>query len=326
MKAVRIHEFGDVDVLRWEDTPEPKLSPEQVLIKVDSAGVNYADLMQRRGGYPGPYPGADLPSTLGLEAAGSVVEVGANVTGITVGQRVMAMGPVSQAEYVAVNNNFVFPYPETLDPVQAGGTPIVFLTCYHLLKSRGEMQPGDTVLIQAGASGVGTVAIQLAKAWGARVIATASTQEKLDLTKSLGADININYTTNDFEVEVQEHTGGQGVELVLECVGGEVLEKSLRCVAPFGRLITYGNASGTPVSLPVADIFPTNRTVVGFSMGRSPRERLDHKAAMAELFPMISDGRVRLVVDQVLPMSRVAEAHRHLANRGTKGKVILTPE
>jgi NADPH2:quinone reductase len=113
MKAVRIHEFGDVDVLRWEEAPEPKPGPHHVLIKVESAGVNYADLMRRGGGYPGP----DLPSSLGLEAAGSVVEVGENVTGITVGQRVMAMGPGGQAEYVAVNGNFVFPYPETLDPV-----------------------------------------------------------------------------------------------------------------------------------------------------------------------------------------------------------------
>ena len=321
MKAVRIHEFGGLDVLRWEEAPEPRPSPNQVLIKVESAGVNYADLMRRSGGYPGP----DLPSSLGLEAAGSIVDVGEDVSGITVGQRVMAMGPGGQAEFVAVNSNFVFPYPETLDPVQAGGMPIVYLTSYHLLKSRGDMQPGDTVLVQAGASGVGTVVIQLAKAWGARVIATASTQEKLDLARSLGADVTINYTTHDFEAEVQEQTGGQGVELVLECVGGPVLEKSLRCVASYGRLITYGNASGTPASLPGSDIFASNRSVIGFSMGRTPLGRLDHKSAMAELFPMISSGKVRLIVDRVMPMAQVADAHRHLANRGTKGKVILTP-
>ncbi len=321
MKAVRINEFGDLDVLRWEDAPDPKPRASQVLIKVESAGVNYADLMRRAGGYPGP----DLPSSLGLEAAGSVVEVGGDVTGITVGQRVMAMGPGGQAEYVAVNSNFVFPYPETLDPVQAGGMPIVFLTSYHLLKTRGHMQAGDTVLVQAGASGVGTVAIQLAKAWGARVIATASTQEKLDLARSLGADVTINYTTHDFEAEVLGQSGGQGVELVLECVGGPVLEKSVRCVAPYGRLISYGNASGSAASLPATDISSANRTVVGFSMGRSPAGKLDHKSAMAELFPMIASGRARLVVDRVMPMSQVADAHRHLANRGTRGKVILTP-
>jgi NADPH2:quinone reductase len=321
MKAVRINEFGGLEVLKWEDVPEPTARPGYVMIKVEAAGVNYADLMRRGGGYPGP----DLPSSLGLEAAGTVVEVGENVEGITMGQRVMAMGPQGQAEYVSVNANFVFPYPETLDPVQAGGMPIVFLTSYHLLKTRGQMQAGDTVLIQAGASGVGTVAIQMAKAWGAKVIATASTQEKLDLATSLGADAVINYTTQDFETEIQEQTGGKGVELILECVGGPVLEKSVRCVASYGRLISYGNASGATANLAAADIFAANRTVIGFSMGRSPVGSLDHKAAMAEIFPMISSGKTRLIVDQVLPMSQVADAHRHLAARGTRGKVILTP-
>jgi len=321
MKAVRIHEFGDVDVLRWEEAPVPKPRPGQVLIKVDSAGVNYADIMRRGGNYPGP----NLPATLGLEAAGRVVELGEGVAGLTVGQPVMAMGPGGQAEYMAVNANFVFPYPETIDPVEAGGMAIVFLTAYHLLKTRGQLQPGDTVLVQAGASGVGTVAIQLAKVWGGRVIATASTQEKLDLARSLGADVTINYATQDFEAEVQQQTAGKGVELVLECVGGPVLEKSLGCVAPYSRLISYGNASGTPASLPAAEITSANRTVIGFSIGRSPVGRLDHKGAMAELFPMISGGKVRLVVDRVLPMSQVADAHHHLANRGTRGKVILRP-
>ncbi len=321
MKAVRIHEFGGLDVLKWEDAPQPEPRPHQVLIKVDSAGVNYADILRRGGNYPGP----DLPTSLGLEAAGTVTEVGSEVTGISAGQRVMAMGPGGQAEYVAVNANFVFPYPETVDPVQAGGMPIVFLTAFHLLKSRGQLEPGHTVLVQAGASGVGTIAIQLAKAWGARVIATASTREKLDLCRSLGADVTINYTTQDFEEAVSQESGGQGVELVLECVGGPVLEKSVRCVAPYGRLVSYGNASGTPSNLPASDITTANRTVIGFSIGRSPQGQLDHQAAMAELFPMLANGKARLVVDQILPMSEVAKAHQHLANRGTRGKVILTP-
>ena len=182
----------------------------------------------------------------------------------------MGMGPQGNAEYVSVNANYVFPYPETVDPVHAGGMPIVFLTAYHLLKTRGQVQPGDTVLIQAGASGVGTVAIQLAKAFGARVITTASSTEKLDLARSLGADETINYVAQDFEEEVRQLTNGNGVELVLECVGGPVLEKSVRCVASYGKLISYGNASGTAASLAGGDIFAANRTVIGFSMGRSP--------------------------------------------------------
>ncbi|MCY4365388.1 MAG: NAD(P)H-quinone oxidoreductase [Chloroflexi bacterium] len=321
MKAVRIEEFGDLDVLQWAEVPEPSIRPGQVIIKVDSSGVNYADIMRRQGNYPGP----DLPSTLGLEAAGTITEIGEGVTGLTVGQRVMGMGPQGNAEYVSVNASYVFPYPETVDPVHAGGMPIVFLTAYHLLKTRGQVQPGDTVLIQAGASGVGTVAIQLAKAFGARVITTASSTEKLDLARSLGADETINYVAQDFEEEVRQMTGGNGVELVLECVGGQVLEKSVRCVASYGKLISYGNASGTAASLAGGDIFAANRTVIGFSMGRSPAGRLDHTAAMAEIFPMLADGRLRLVVDRVLPMADAAQAHQHLSSRGTHGKVILTP-
>jgi len=321
MKAVRLNEFGDVDVLKIEEVPEPNLRPHHVMIKVDSAGVNYADILRRGGNYPGP----GLPSSMGLESAGTVTEVGSDVTGITVGQQVMAMGPGSQAEYVAVNGNLVFPYPNSLNAVEAGGMPIVFLTAYHILKSRGHIQSGDTVLVQAGASGVGTVLIQLAKAWGAKVIATASTHDKLDLCKSLGADVVINYTEADFEEVVKDESGGDGVKLVAECVGGEVLEKSVRCVSAYGTLVSYGNASQTSANLPASDITSVNRTVIGFSMGRSPVGSLDHKAAMAEMFPMIAAGQAKLVVDQILPMAEVGKAHQHLANRGARGKVILTP-
>ena len=321
MKAVRIHEFGDLDVLKWEEIDRPKPRANQVLIRVESAGVNYADLMRRQGGYPGP----DLPSTLGLEAAGTIVELGSDVVGLQIGQKAMGMGPQGNAEYVAVNSNFVFPYPAELDSTEAGGMPIVFLTAYHLLKTRGELQEGHTILIQAGASGVGTVATQLAKSWGARVITTASSQEKLDLSKSLGSDITINYTNQDFESEIDAITQGKGVDLVLECGGGEVLEKSVRCLSSYGKLISYGNASGVPANLASTDITSANRTVIGFSMGRSPVGTLDHQTAMSQLFPMIIDGKAKLIVDSVLPMQEVAKAHQHLANRGTKGKVILTP-
>ena len=322
MKAVRIHEFGGLDVLNWEDAPDPEPRPHQVLIKVDAAGVNYADLMRRGGNYPGP----DLPSSLGLEAAGTVVEVGSDVAGNFRGPAGDGHGPRRSSR--DGGRQWQLRVPVSRKPwtrYRPGGMPIVFLTAYHLLKTRGHLEPGHTVLIQAGASGVGTVAIQLAKAWGARVVVTASTQEKLDLCRSLGADETINYTEQDFEEVIKDQTGGNGVELILECVGGPVLEKSLRCVASYGRMLTYGNASGTPASLPAGEIFAANRTVIGFSIGRSPVGTLDHQAAMAEIFPLMADGKARLIVDQVLSMSEVATAHQHLANRGTRGKVILTP-
>ena len=321
MKAVRIHEFGDLDVLRWEDIPVPEPSAHQVLVKVDSSGVNYADIMRRRGGYPGP----NLPSTLGLEAAGVIEELGSDVTGPDGGAAGDGDGAAGERGICDGERQPGVSLPGDDGSGAGGGMPIVFLTAYHLLKTRGGMQAGDTVLIQAGASGVGTVATQLAKAWGARVITTASTADKLELCRSLGADVTINYTEDDFEDKIGELSDGKGVELVLECVGGPVLEKSVRCVASYGRLISYGNASGTPANIPSGDFTSANRTIIGFSMGRSPAGSLDHKGAMAELFPMISSGQAKLVVDRVLPMSEVGQAHEHLSNRGTRGKVILTP-
>ena len=322
MKAVRIHRFGGPEVLACEEeVPRPTADVGQVLIKVAGAGVNFADLARRTGNYPGP----ELPATLGLEASGTIEEVGTGVTGLRAGEKVIARAAGGQAEYVVAESSRVFRCPSGIDLLHAAGIPVIFLTAYHLLKTRARLQPGETVLVQAGASGVGTAAIQLAKLWGARVIATASTQDKLELARSLGSDITINYVTNDFEEEVQTITGGAGVQVVLECVGGEVLEKSLRCVAQYGRLVMYGNASGKPASLRPADIYPANRGILGFSIGRSPDGVLDHQMAMGVMLPLIESGRLRLVVDRILPMSQVAEAHAHLANRGTRGKVILTP-
>ena len=322
MKAIRIHEYGGPEVLVYEEeVPRPTVGPGQALIKVAGAGVNYADLMRRMGGYPGAEP----PATMGLEAAGTIEEIGTDVEGFAVGDRVMARAAGGQAEYVAADASSMFRCPRGLDMVQAGGMPVILLTTYHLLKNRAQVQPGDTVLVQAGASGVGTVAIQLAKFYGATVFATASTEEKLELARSLGADVTINYVDKDFEEEVKALTDGAGVQVILECVGGEVLEKSLRCLAPYGRLVIYGNASGGSASLPASEIFPVNRGVLGFSIGRSPQGSLDHHAAMDEMLPLVYSGKLRLVVDRIMPMSDVAKAHIHLANRGTKGKVILTP-
>ena len=320
MKAVRIEEFGGLEVLQWADVPEPTIRPGQVIIKVDSSGVNYADIMRRQGNYPGP----DLPSTLGLEAAGTIVEVGEGVEGLNVGQKVVGMGPQGNAEYVSVNANYVFPYPESLDPVHAGGMPIVFSPPTTCLRREGSAagrhgsDPGRGL-------GRGDRCHPVGQGLWSPSHHHRLLHRKAGPGRSLGADETINYVAQDFEEEVRQMTGGNGVELILECVGGQVLEKSVRCVASYGKLISYGNASGTAANLSGADIFSANRTVIGFSMGRSPAGRLDHPAAMAELFPMLADGRVRLVVDRVLPMSDVAQAHQHLSNRGTHGKVILTP-
>ncbi len=191
---------------------------------------------------------------------------------------------------------------------QAGGIPIIFLTAYHLLRSLKSLQPGDTVLVQAAASGVGTVLIQLCKQWGFRSIATASTEAKLALARSLGADVTINYTAQDFEAEVMRLTQGVGVQLALEAVGGDVTVKSMRCLAPFGMLVNYGNASNQPASLPLSS-FREQRAAMGFSLPATfPRS--DNQAAMAEILDLLMANKVRLIVDQVLPTVRSGRGPR----------------
>jgi NADPH2:quinone reductase len=319
MKAVRIHAFGGPEVVTYEDIPQPVPQEGEVLFRVTSTCVNYADVQWRLGNYVD----RTLPATLGREAAGMITAVGPGVTTLQVGQPVMARAIGGNAQYAIAQVQNVFPCPPGLDMAQAGGIPIVFLTAYHLLRSLHPLQPGDTVLVHAAASGVGTVLIQLCKQWGLRSLATASTEAKLELARSLGADTTINYATQDFEAEVLRLTDRAGVPLVLEAVGGEVTLKSMRCLAPFGCLVNYGNASNQPVALPLSSL-REQRSAMGFSLP-STFPRLDNQAAMAEVLELILAQKVRLIVDQVLSLSEAAKAHAHLSNRGTRGKVLLIP-
>jgi NADPH2:quinone reductase len=319
MKAARIHAFGGPEVVGYEDVPVPTPKANEVLFKVTSTSMNFADVQWRRGNYVD----RTLPAILGREAAGIIEAIGPGVTALHVGQPIMARAPGGHAEYAIAQVDNVFPCPAGLDMTQAGGIPIIFLTAYHLLQSMKRLQPGDTVLVQAAASGVGTVLVQLCKQWGYRSIATASTEAKLQLARQLGADETINYASQDFEAEAKRLTNGGGVQLALDAVGGEVAEKSMRCLAPFGYLVNYGNASNTPASLPLSSL-RENRAAMGFSLTANVPGR-DNQAAMAELLTLIMDKKVRLIVDQVLPLSEAAKAHAHLSNRGAMGKVLLIP-
>jgi NADPH:quinone reductase len=319
MKAARIHTFGGPEVVTYEDVPKPTPKANELLFKVTSTSMNYADVQWRLGNYVD----RTLPATLGREAAGIIEAVGAGVTGLQVGQPITARAPGGHAEYAIALVDNVFPCPAGLDMTQAGGIPITFLTAYHLLRSMKRLQSGDAVLVHAAASGVGTVLTQLCKQWGFRSIATASTEAKLELARQLGADATINYTTQDFEAEVKRLTNGSGVQLALEAVGGEVAEKSMRCLAPFGCMVNYGNASNQAASLPLSSL-RENRAAMGFSLSANVAGR-DNQAAMAELLSLIMDKTVRLIVDRVLPLSEAAKAHAHLSNRGAMGKVLLIP-
>jgi NADPH2:quinone reductase len=202
---------------------------------------------------------------------------------------------------------------------------VIFLTAYHMLKTQAPLRPGETVLIQAAASGVGTAAVQLAKIWGARVFATASSDEKLELLRKLGADACINYQKLDFVSEVMRLTDGVGVDRVLECVGGDVLTKSIDALAPGGRLMIYGRASGSLPAIMPEQIFAKNLHIAGLNIGGKPWTQAIHRAALQEILELVASGRVKPIISQIFPMAQVIDAHQHLSNRKTMGKVILMP-
>ena len=323
MKAVRFHRFGGPEVLRFEEAPEPEVGPGDVLIRVAAAGVNFSDLMRRAGTYNPKLP---LPHHEGVEAAGTVERVGADVDGPKPGDRVMTMlGQRCQAELVVAPEPLVYPVPPSFSFEQAAALPLAALTAYHLLKTGAAIQPGESVLIHAAASGVGTMAVQLAKLWGARVFATASTDEKLEAVRALGADETINYARENFVTAVLARTENRGVDVVLECVGGEVLAQSAKALVPGGRLLIYGRASGEPGSLAGDVILNRNLSVLGLHLGRRPWRPDMHGEAFLEIIQLVAAGRLTPVVDRAFPMARVAEAHAYLAGPRAIGKVLLVP-
>ena len=321
MKAVRIHEFGGPEVLKIEEVPEPTIRPGDVLIQTEAAGVNYADVMTRIG----MYPIRGLPITPGLEVAGRIVKAGDAVADFKAGDRVVAMlNAGGYADRVAAPAAAVFSVPDSLSGVQAAALPVNYLTALHMLREFGRLAPGESVLIQAAASGVGTAAIQLARLLGARIFATASAEDKLALARELGAHETINYTTHDFAEIVKAGTGGRGVDLILECVGGEVFDKSLQCLAPLGRLITYGVAGGVPGTVLTPLLLFGNLSVIGFHLGRYYQTR-PNREGMQEILRLVAAGRIRPIISATFPLREVAKAHDHLSERKTRGKVLLVP-
>jgi NADPH2:quinone reductase len=324
MKAVRYHACGGPEVLRWEEASDPACGPADVLVRVEAAGVNYADVMRRSGLY---HFKTDFPAPLGTEAAGLVEKVGSAVTGFAVGDRVFTRTTLAgcQAELVSVPVAELLKMPEGMSFIDAASIPVAFLTAYHMLKTLAPLQAGETVLVHAAASGVGTAAVQLARAWGAKVIATASSEPKLALAASLGAVKCIDYGKQDFVAEVLEYTGGAGVDRVLECVGGQVLLDSIVALAPGGRLMIYGRASGNLPPLPPEQIFAKNLHVIGLNIGGKPWTLAQHRAALAEIMQMVASGAARTVISRTFPMAQVADAHHYVSDRQTMGKVILLP-
>lgn len=327
MKAIRLHEFGGPDVLRYEDAPEPQPKAGDVLVKVHAIGVNYADILTRLGVY---IRDVQFPFVPGFEVSGTVWKLGEGVEGLKEGQRVMGTIPRNQsggyAEYAIVPAWLLIPMPEHFGFEDSAAFTEVFLTAFIALSICAQLNPGETVLIHAAAGGVGSAAVQLAKAIGAKVFATASADDKLQKVKELGADEIINYTSQDFVQELSKRTNGQGVDVVLESVGGDVFDKSLQCVTPMGRMVAYGVSSGTVPNVDVRQLMARNIKLIGFTSGGLTVRRPDIiEKATSQLMELVKQHKIRPVLGHVMKLSQAAEAHQLISSRRNIGKVVLVP-
>lgn len=325
VKAVTFSETGGPDVLRVTDLPDPEPGAGDAVIKVTYAGVNHFDIHLRQGFR------FDLrfPHTPGLEASGDVVSVGADVDASLVGTAVMTryllptyemVGvhiPGSYAEYLRVPADSLIPKPATLSYQDAAAIPLSFSAAWRALTTRGSLQQGETVLITAASGAVGTAAMQLAKHLGARVIACSSSDEKLKSARELGADMGVNHRAGDVASAVRELTAGAGVDLVLDSVGGDLLEASMKALAHGGRIVTVGSMAGDDVTVNIPDMYLGEQALIA-SLGSTPEE-LDHVVDLA------ADRIVRPVIDRILPLAEAAEAHRAIEAGEVFGRVLLTP-
>ncbi len=326
MKAIQVTQSGGPEVLKVLDLPDPTPGEAQVVVKVEAAGVNYADILSRRGVYPLAPPPPFVP---GFEVAGTVVALGPKASGLKVGDRVVGFTAGSAGGYAerAVGPAaLLFPVPAGVSFQDAAAHFINFNTAYHCLRRRGRLQPGETVLIQAAAGGVGTAAVQLAKLFGARVLACASSDDKLASVKALGADATINYATTDFAQAAKRETGGRGVDVVLESVGGDVFEKSVQALAPAGRLVVFGAASGKPGTVQVPVLQKNNLTLATFSIkGTAAQDPAGLQAGALEILGLLEGGKIRPVIGRTYPLADAAQAQQHIEGRGSTGKVLLIP-
>jgi NADPH2:quinone reductase len=323
MQVIEVTEFGDASTLERVERERPDPGPGEVRIDVKAVGVNFADVMQRRGHYHGGPQPRYVP---GMEAAGVVDAVGEGAEAEE-GDRVVAMvDGGAYAEYVTAPAFTLFDVPAGTSFREAAGFPVQFLTAHHCLHEWGDLEADERVLVHAAAGGVGTAAVQLADAAGAEVFGTASTAEKLDLADRLGCDHSINYTDVDFVDVVEDRTDGDGVDLVLDGVGGETFTRSVDALSHFGRVVAYGAASGEPGTVDTATLLFGNKSVEGFHLGRAMQRDPERVyQAVPELSSMLAAGDLEVVVGQTFDLADAADAHRALEDRETTGKVVLEP-
>ncbi len=331
MKAIIYHETGGAEVLKYEDVPEPEIGADDVLVRVKAAALNHLDLRLRSGKSPRP---VDLPHVGGIDVAGDVEKVGENVSDLQPGTRVVVDPTVKTpkgpsvigvnrwgglAEFVNVPASNVVPIPDDVSYDDASALPICYVTAWYGLIDRGDMKQDETVLVHAAGSGTGSAAVQIAKELGAKVIATAGSDEKLEKVKELGADATINYNTSDFAEEVKNITEGKGVDLIFDQIGASAWENNLKSLSAGGRILLVGVVGGGQETLNFGPIIMRDISVLGVTVFRAPRKNL------INLINMLSLGRFNPVIDRKFPLSEAAEAQKMLENRSQFGKVVLNP-
>ncbi|QQE77098.1 NADPH:quinone oxidoreductase family protein [Alicyclobacillus sp. SO9] len=325
MKAVVVTAYGPPDVMHYITVDAPVYGPNQVLIRTFATSVNFADIKARYGNKNGSHP----PFIPGLDVAGVIEAVGDGVQDLKIGQRVIAF-PLdgSYAEFVVANEALTFVVPDGLDMTVAAACPIVSFTAYKLLADVGRVVQGESVLIHAAAGGVGTTASQLAKILGAGlVIGTVGDESKVQTAMDAGCDHVISYKTSDFSKEVLSITGGKGADVILDSISGVVSEKSMQCLAKYGRLVHFGNSSGDVGYFKTMDLHSSCRSVLGFSLGTTRKERpyLLHDTAN-HVLRYLSDGQLDIKIGQRFKLENAAEAHRMVESRKSVGKVVLTAD
>jgi NADPH2:quinone reductase len=323
MKAVLVTEFGGPEVLKFTTVSDPVPGPEQVLIRVKVAGINFGDILARRGKH---HIKRTPPFIAGLDLTGSIIAVGADVKNLEIGQRVVAFAAAgSYAELAVANQTLTFPIPDTIDDETAASFPVCAGTAYKILTAVACLQAGESVLIHCAAGGVGTIAVQLAKFWGASLIVGATgTAAKFDFIQSLGADAVINSGSENYPEKINALTNGQGINVILNSVAGETIEKDLECLAPFGRLVVFGHASGKPGSIFSEQLQGANRSVLGFSFGTIRHlNPASVTATMEPVIQLIAQNRIKTFGGHRFGLEAAESAHRLMESRKATGKVLL---
>jgi putative PIG3 family NAD(P)H quinone oxidoreductase len=325
MRAVVITEPGEPEVLRWLEVPDPEPGPGEVVIEVAASGVNRADLMQREGHYPPP-PGA--PPYPGLECSGRIRAVGEGVMDWQPGDQVCALlAGGGYAEQVLVPAGQLLPVPGELDVVVAAAFPEAVCTVYSNVFQLASLASGETLLVHGGSSGIGTTAIQLGKAFGARVACTAGSASKLARCRELGADVTINYREEDFVAAVKDATGGVGADVILDIMGASYLARNLDALAINGRLAIIGRQGGSRAEIDLGVLQGKRASVYATTLrARPPAEKAEVVAAVRDnVWPLIGTGRLAAVIDRELPMSQAPQAHRAMSASEHIGKILLVP-